>query len=360
LAGATGVTAACAALGIPRSSLYRARQPARPPGKTARRPPPQRALSAAEQATVRTTLDSARYQDQAPREVYADLLDQGVYLCSWRTMYRVLAQHDEVRERRNQLRHPAYQRPQLVAMQPNQVWSWDITKLRGPATWHYYYLYVMLDVFSRYVVGWLLAERESAALAQELIAVSCAQQGIPADQLTIHADNGGPMQAKSVAQLLLDLGVAKSHSRPHTANDNPFSEAQFKTLKYSPTYPGQFGSLAEARQWGAEFFTWYNDEHHHSGLHLYTPADVHYRRSAEVYQQRQAVMHQAFAAHPERFVRGAPVVLAPPAAVWINPPQGVGQPALGAASDVSWYTEPARTEDKAPLESDLSAVRAAA
>jgi putative transposase len=354
------VTAACAALGIPRSSLYRARQPTAPPGAAARRPPPPRALSDEEQAAVRTTLDSARYQDQAPREVYADLLDQGVYLCSWRTMYRVLAQHGEVRERRNQLRHPSYQRPQLVATQPNQVWSWDITKLRGPATWQYYYLYVMLDVFSRYVVGWLIAERESAALAQELIAASCAQQGIQADQLTIHADNGGPMQAKSIAQLLLDLGVAKSHSRPYTANDNPFSEAQFKTLKYCPAYPGQFGSVAEARQWGATFFIWYNHEHHHSGLNLYTPADVHFGRSAAVHAQRQAVMQQAFAAHPERFVRGAPTVLPPPAAVWINPPQDVGHPTLGAASDVSWYTEPARPEDKAPLESDLSAGRAAA
>jgi putative transposase len=218
----------------------------------------------------------------------------------------------------------------------------------------------MLDVFSRCVVGWLVAERESAALAQELIAASCAQQGIPADQLTIHADNGGPMQAKSVAQLLLDLGVAKSHSRPHTANDNPFSEAQFKTLKYSSTYPGQFGALAEARQWGADFFTWYNHEHHHSGLHLYTPADVHYGRSAVVYQQRQAVMHQALAAHPERFVRGAPVVLAPPAAVWINPPQGSGWLTPAATSGASWYTAPARPEDKAPRERDLSAGRAAA
>jgi putative transposase len=359
LAGTTGVTAACAALGIPRSSLYRARQPVPPSPTTTRRPPLSRALSRAEQATVRAVLNSARYQDQAPRAVYADLLDQGVYLCSWRTMYRVLAQQDEVRERRNQRRHPSYQRPQLVATQPNQVWSWDITKLRGPATWHYYYLYVMLDVFSRYVVGWLLAERESAALAQELIAASCAQQGIQADHLTIHADNGGPMQARSVAQLLLDLGVAKSHSRPHTANDNPFSEAQFKTVKYGPTYPGHFASLAAARQWGAAFFTWYNHAHYHSGLHLYTPADVHTGRSAEMYQQRQAVMHQVFAAHPERFVRGAPVVLAPPTAVWINPPLGVDRSTPAAGAEPAWYTAHAWSEDRATLESDLSAGHAA-
>lgn len=356
MASTTSVTAACAALGIPRSSLYRARQPASPRRVAAARlSRPPRALSNEEQAAVRTVLNSERYQDQAPREVYADLLDQGVYLCSWRTMYRVLAQHDEVRERRNQLRHPSYQRPQLVATQSNQVWSWDITKLNGPATWCYYYLYEMLDVFSRYVVGWMIAERESAALAEELIAASCTKQGIPAHQLTIHADNGGPMQAKSVAQLLLELGVTKSHSRPHTSNDNPFSEAQFKTLKYSPTYPGQFGSLLEARQWAADFFTWYNNEHHHSGLHLYTPADVHYGRSAVLHQQRQAVMHQAFASHPERFVRGIPVVLAPPAAVWINPPQDSQQPTPAASSDVSWYTAPAHPEDRATRERDLSA-----
>lgn len=323
------VVVACQVLGVPRSSLYRQRQPVDEPAKACKsRLRSHRGLSEEEQTEVRTLLNSERFQDQAPREVYATLLDEGEYRCSWRTMYRILAENYEVQERRNQLRHPSYRRPELLATGPNQVWSWDITKLRGPAKWTYYYLYVMLDVFSRYVPGWLIAERETAELAEELIAQTCRKQNIAPGQLTIHADHGSPMVAKPVALLMVDLGVSKSHSRPHVSNDNPYSEAQFRTLKYCPAYPGQFGSLADARCWGQDFFTWYNDAHHHSGLNLLTPVDVHYGRAETVRQQRQQVLLQAYAAHPERFTQGAPAVPELPTAVWINPPQEPRTPTL--------------------------------
>lgn len=297
LAASQGVAVACAALAVPRSSFYRAQAtpqaPATPEPEPAPRPAPPRALSAAEKAQVREELNSERLQDQAPREVYATLLDEERYLCSVSTMCRILAEHAEVRERRDQLRHPAYQKPELLATGPNQVWSWDITKLRGPSKGVYYYLYVMIDIYSRYVVGWLLTEVESAELAEQLIAETCAKQGVPRAQLTIHADNGSPMIAKSVASLLADLGVTKSHSRPHVSNDNPYSEAQFKTLKYRPDYPDRFASSAAARQWARSFFAWYNDEHHHTGLGLLTPAVVHTGQAEAVRQKRQAVLQQA-------------------------------------------------------------------
>jgi putative transposase len=316
------VSRACQVVGVPRSALYRSRQregPAEQPAVTSRSSP-SRALSEVEKAKVKAVLNSERFQDSAPREVYATLLDEGQYHCSWRTMYRILSKYDEVRERRNQLRHPVYARPELLATGPNQLWTWDITKLRGPVKWSYYYLYAMLDVYSRYMVGWMIAERELAELGKELIAQTCAKQGIQPGELTIHADRGSAMQAKSVALLMADLGVNKSHSRPHVSNDNPYSEAQFKTLKYYPTYPGCFGSLADARQWAHDFFGWYNHEHHHSGLGLLTPADVHYGRAEAVLAQRQTVMQQAYERHPERFVNGLPRLPELPSAVWINPP----------------------------------------
>jgi putative transposase len=226
----------------------------------------------------------------------------------------------EVRERRNQLRHPAYSKPELLATGPNQVWSWDITKLLGPVKWTYYYLYVILDIFSRYVDGWLVAERESATLAERLITATCEKQEIPAGQLTIHADRGTAMTAKSVALLLADLGVTRTHSRPHVSDDNPYSEAQFKTLKYHPTFPERFGSLQDARAFCQGFFPWYNTEHRHDGLGLLTPAAVHYGHVEEVLEQRRAVLATAYAAHPERFVRKPPEPLTPPTAAWINPP----------------------------------------
>ena len=264
LAESQGVVAACATLGLPRSSLYRARPSANVPdvpdsAEPAVRPAPPRALSQAEQERVCEILNSERFQDQAPREVYAALLDEEQYLCSWRTMYRILDEQAEVSERRNQLRHPAYHKPELLATDPNQVWSWDITKLRGPSKGVYYYLYVIIDIFSRYVVGWMIAEAETAELAEQLIAETCAKQDVQRAQLTIHADNGGPMTAKVVAVLMADLGVAKSHSRPHVSNDNPYSEAQFKTLKYRPDYPDCFGSLVDARSWSRRFSECVND-----------------------------------------------------------------------------------------------------
>lgn len=315
-----GIRAACQALGLPRSRLYRERQRAKPismPQKTA---PSPRALSPSEQEEVLQTLNSTRFQDSAPREVYASLLDERKYLCSYRTMYRILSEHHPVRERRDQLRHPQYRRPELLATGPNQVWSWDITKLLGPLKWTYFYLYVILDIFSRYVVGWMIALQEAAHLAEELIDETYRKQSIQPGQLTLHADRGNPMTSKPLAFLLADLGVTKSHSRPYISNDNPFSEAQFKTTKYYPTYPERFGSLLDARVWGQDFFHWYDFEHHHSGIALLTPADVHYGRAAEVLQLRQVVLQQAYQQHPERFVRGLPQPPQLPEAVWINPP----------------------------------------
>ncbi len=337
LAQSESTVAACQALGVPRSTWYRLQFASAEPSADAPTPPdeanppaqprpaPPRTLSVEERTQVLEVLHGERFQDQSPREVYATLLDEEKYLCSIRTMYRILADEDEVRERRDQVRHPAYVKPQLVATGPNQVWSWDITKLLSVAKWTYHYLYVLLDIFSRYVVGWMVAEEESADLAQQLIAESYARQGIQPGQLQIHSDRGGPMVAKTLDQLLADLGVTKSHSRPHVSNDNPFSEAHFKTMKYHPTYPERFGSLEDARAWARPFFLWYNDDHHHTGLGLLTPADVHFGRTAAVLDQRQGVLAQAYAEHPERFVRGMPVPLQPPPQVWINQPATDGQ-----------------------------------
>jgi putative transposase len=319
LAKSVGVSAACLALDVPRSSLYRMRPTSTELAKPERAVSP-RALPASERTEVRQVLNSERFADQPPREVYATLLDEGTYLCSWRTMYRILDENQEVRERRNQLRHPQYAKPELLATQPNQLWSWDITKLLGPTKWTYYYLYNILDVFSRYSVGWLIAERESAALAEALIAATCVRQGIEPGQLTIHADRGSSMTSKPVALLMADLGVTKTHSRPHVSNDNPFSEAQFKTLKYRPDYPERFGCQTDARTWATEFLRLYKHEHHHSALGLLTPADVHFGRTQTILDQRQAVLQAAYLKNPERFVKGPSLPAQLPSAVWINPP----------------------------------------
>jgi len=324
LAQKVPVKHACEALGLPRNSLYRARQP-RTDGKKLARPAPPRALSPAEKETVGTVLNSKRFQDSSPRQVYATLLDEGIYHCSISTMYRILHAHDQVHERRDQRQHPAYTKPELLATGPNQLWSWDISKLKGPAKWVYFYLYVILDVFSRYVVGWLIAEHESAALAEQLIAQSCTKQQIDPDQLTLHSDRGPSMTSKTVAQLLADLGVVKTHSRPYTSNDNPFSESQFKTMKYRPDYPDRFGGMLDARAWARPFFSWYNNEHRHSGLALLTPAMVHYGRAVEVIEKRQVILQAAYDTHPERFVKGLPVPPQLPEAVWINPPKTNGE-----------------------------------
>jgi putative transposase len=312
-----GTVPACDALGLARASVYRQRQPAEP---RAARPSPPRALAPSERHVVLDTLHTERFIDQAPAQVHATLLDEGTYLCSPRTMYRILDGAQEIKERRAQVRRPHYVKPELLATQPNALWSWDITKLLGPSKWTYFYLYVILDVFSRYVVGWMVAPRESAALAERLIEDTCAKQRIAPGQLTLHADRGSSMRSKPVALLLADLGVVKTHSRPHVSNDNPFSEAQFKTLKYCPAFPERFGALEDARAFGQVFFPWYNNEHHHSGLGYLTPAVVHYGVAEGVRAHRTRVLTAAYAAHPERFVNGTPQPAALPQAVWINPP----------------------------------------
>jgi putative transposase len=280
-------------------------------------------------------LHSERFVDKAPAQVWATLLDEQTYLCSPRTMYRILAEHGEVRERRNQLRHPNYTKPELLAEAPNQVWSWDITKLLGPVKWTYFYLYVILDIFSRYVVGWMVAHRESAALARRLIETACRNQRIEPGQLTIHADRGGAMRSKSLALLLADLGVTKTHSRPHVSNDNPFSESQFKTLKYCPQFPERFGSIQDARAFGGPFFDYYNNEHRHSGIGLMTPAAVHYGMAKQLTATRQETLLAAYRSHPERFVHRPPQPPELPRAAWINPPAEKTTPQDGSESTIA-------------------------
>lgn len=282
---------------------------------------PARALTESERQQVLEQLHSPRFADRSVPEIYATLLDEGEYLASISTMYRLLRENAETRERRHQLSHPAYQRPELLAERPGQVWSWDITKLMGPAKWRYYHLYTIMDIFSRYVVGWMVAERESAELARRLIEQTILKQGVQPGQLTIHADRGSSMTSKPVAFLLADLGVTKTHSRPHTSNDNPYSEAQFKTLKYCPEFPERFGSLEDARAFCQHFFGWYNSEHHHSGIGLLTPEDVHYGRVERVLAARQETLTGAYERHPERFVNKRPAPPAVPTAAWINPPR---------------------------------------
>ena len=322
----------CRALGVSRATLHRRRKAqspggvgnagaARETGSAGAAAPSHRALSRPERQTVLDTLHGPRFADKAPREVYAALLDEGVYLCSVRTMYRILEANGEVRERRNQLRHPRYAKPQLLATGPNQVWSWDITKLLGPAKWTYFYLYVILDIFSRCVVGWMVAARESAVLARRLVEETCAKHAIDSGRLTLHADRGSSMKSKPLALLLTDLGVAKSHSRPRVSNDNPFSESQFNTLKYRPGFPARFGSIQDARAFCQRFFPWYNTEHYHTALGLLTPETVHYRRTPQVLDARQRALLAAYERNPERFPGGQPKPLAPPDEVWINPPQ---------------------------------------
>ena len=340
LAQTVGTAPACRALGVARATLYRRRRPRSAlsipfsvpvaAGRGAAGTTSPRSLAPGERQTVLELLHTPRFVDAAPAQVYATLLDEGVYLASERTMYRILAQAGETRERRDQLTHPAYHKPELLATGPNQVWSWDITKLLGPAKWTYFYLYVILDIYSRYVVGWMVAHQELAALAERLIAETAAKQQVPPGQLTLHADRGSSMTSKPVAFLLADLGITKTHSRPYVSNDNPYSESQFKTLKYRPDFPERFLAIEQARSFGHEFFNWYNTEHRHSGIGLLTPETVHYGRAATVYAVRQQVLHIAYAAHPERFVNQAPVPPPLPVAAWINPPK----PAAAGAKEV--------------------------
>ena len=319
LATIAGIRAACQALALSRASYYRKLHPGSSPSPISRRPPA-RALRPEERQTVLACLHEERFQDRSPAAVYATLLDEGTYHCSISTMYRVLDEHDESHERRNQLLHPPYQKPELMATAPNQLWSWDISKLLGPVKWTYFYLYVILDVFSRYVTGWMVAYRESAELAKRLIEESCKKQNIQPGQLTLHADRGTSMRSKPVALLLADLGVTKTHSRPHVSDDNPFSESQFRTMKYRPEFPDRFGCIQDSRAFCQSFFRWYNDEHRHSGIGLLTPATVHYGQTENILRQRQDVLDVAYQLHPERFVRSAPKPPALPSEVWINRP----------------------------------------
>jgi len=318
-----GVRAACRATGRAQSNHYRwnrtSPQPVRPAPGPAR--PQPRALDPGERLAVRDVLHQPQFVDEAPATVYAKLLDEGVYLCSEATMYRVLREHGEVRDRRTQATHPATVKPELIADAPNTVWSWDITKLRGPVKHVFYHLYSVIDIYSRYTVGWLLADRESAELAEQLLADTIAKHRVDPGQLTIHADRGTSMASKTVAQLLADLAVGKSHSRPHCSNDNPFSEAQFKTLKYRPGFPERFGSLEHARQHARVFYTWYNTDHRHSGIGYHTPHDVHYGHAPDVRAARAAVLTEAYRRHPERFVRKHPEPPKLPTTVWINKPE---------------------------------------
>jgi putative transposase len=322
LAPMVGRRAACAAVGEAQARWYRRHRQSPPPPTPERMPTRQpRALSEVERKQLRRVLNSPEHVDEAPATVYAKLLDNGAYLASVSTMYRVLRDHDEVRERRRQAVHPAAKKPELLATTPNQIYSWDITKLLGPVKWTCYYLYVVIDIYSRYVPGWMLAHTENARLAQALLAEVAAKQGITPGQLTIHADRGSPMTAKPVAFLLADLGVTKSHSRPHCSNDNPYSESQFRTMKYRPTFPERFGSYQDAHAFCGRFFRWYNDEHRHSGIGFHTPADVHHGRAELVRAQRGEVLSAAYAEHPERFVRKPPTPPVLPTAVWINEPE---------------------------------------
>jgi len=313
-----GVKPTCAGLGIGRASYYRRQSPRPRAARVGLHP---RALSAQDRQRVLSLLHEERFCDQAPAEVYASLLDEGRYVCSERTMYRILAENHEVRERRDQLRHPRYAAPELLATRPNEVWSWDITKLLGSTKWTYFYLYVILDIFSRYVVGWMVAHQESAQFAQRLIQQTLERQHIEPGKLTLHADRGSSMTSKLVAFLLAELGVTKTHSRPYVSNDNPYSESQFKTMKYRPEFPERFGSYQDARGFCGEFFRWYNTEHHHSALGFLTPFEVHFGLALRRREQRAAALRSAFEKNPERFVRGMPEPPALPAQVWINRPK---------------------------------------
>ena len=314
----------CSAMCIPRATYYRylvdktgAQNESREPGA------PVNALNNLEKQSVLDLLHSERFVDKTPYDVYYELMDKGEYYCSPRTMYRILAEHGETADRRVQRNHRDAVKPELIATRPNEVWSWDITKLLGPTKWVYYHLYVIMDIFSRYVVGWLIADCESQALARKLLHESALKQGIQPNQLTVHSDNGPSMKSHTVSQLLEHLGVAKTHNRPYTSNDNPFSESQFKTLKYRPEFPGRCQSLQHAEAFCQQFFTWYNKEHYHSGIAWLTPESVHNQRDQSILEQRHAVLMKAFLAHPERFNHKEPQLKSLPDAVYINPPESI-------------------------------------
>ena len=324
-------TDVCRAFGVPRPTWYRHERPVpRAYGPKRRRTSAWRALTPDQRAEVLETVNSERFANKAPGEIVARLLDEGTYLCSERTMYRILKANQQVRERRRLLRHPVYKAPELLATKPNEVWSWDITKLKGPVKYEYFQLYVMLDIFSRKVVGWMLADCEKDELAAQFISQTCETESISPGQLSIHADNGSSMTSLQVAALLANLGVTKSHSRPHVSNDNPYSESHFKTLKYRPDFPARFGSIEDGRAFLRQFFDWYNNEHHHSGIAMLTPAEHHAGRGNQVLLARNDVKLLAYGQTPNRFVNGKPTAKAAPDAAWINPPKVAREVAVEA------------------------------
>lgn len=320
-----GVAEACRVIGVARATFYRHRRPPRartciidgPPARTRQRP---NALKPAERRAILDALHVDRFIDASPIQVYFTLLDEGTYLGSWRTFYRVLCEHGEVRERRDQLRHPNHPVPRLCAARPNAVWTWDVTKLLGPAKWNYYYLYVILDLYSRYAVGWTVASADTSAIARWLIGETLDKYGIDPRTLTIHSDRGASQTAKPVAHLLADLGITKSLSRPRVSNDNPFSEAHFKTLKYCPAFPDRFDTKNHAAEFCRSFFGRYNEQHRHSGIGYMTPTDVYFGRAEQIHAARSVTLNAAYVAHPERFVRKPPEPPKLPGVVWINRP----------------------------------------
>jgi len=320
LSAHVSISRSCESLAVSRATYYRQKQNQEPAIENKDRLHP-RALRDDERQAVLDILHEKRFMDKAPAEVFSTLLDEGIYYCSTRTMYRILDDEGEVKERRNQLRHPQYKKPELIATGPNQVWSWDITKLLGPVKWSYYYLYVILDIFSRYVVGWMIAPRETTDFARQLIGETCQKQNILSDQLIIHADRGAAMKSMNVAQLYALLGITKSFCRPYTSTDNPYSESHFKTLKYSSGFPGRFGSFEDALSFCRNFFAYYNSEHRHSGIGFMTPETVHYGKTDPIIQRRKHVLLTAYAKHPERFVRKIPAPKSVPDAAWINKPE---------------------------------------
>ena len=310
----------CQSLGVTRSSYYRVSNPKFK--KQVMKKPSARKLTEDEENKILSIVNSERFCDMAPGEIFFTLLDEGQYYCSERTIYRIL-QRCQQNVQRRQKTAGNYSRPELLATKPNQLWSWDITKLKGPKKWTYYYLYKIMDVYTRYVVGWMVAYRESAELAEDLIAESCFKQQIQRDQLTLHADRGSSMKSNLVGQLLADLGVTKTHSRPHVSNDNPYSESAFKTLKYRPGFPENFGSIEDARNFCRNFFFWYNKEHRHSGIAMLTPEVVHYNLVKEVVEKRNIVFQKAYQSTPKRFVKGLPKAKIPDNEVWINKPKSI-------------------------------------
>lgn len=319
LAEVTCTRRAVQLLGRSRATHYRRRQlPVY--GPPVPRPAPANALPEPERERILAMLRCEAFCDLAPAQVWARLLDDGIFLCSISTMYRLLAAAGENRERRRQRTHPAKKRPELIARGPNEVWSWDITKLRGPTRGVYYELFVIIDIYSRYVIDWIVAPAETGELAKDFIDRAVAGQGVARDQLTLHADRGTSMTSKPVSQLLVDLGVARSHSRPHVSNDNPYSEAAFKTLKYCPAFPSSFGSIQDARAFCETFFSYYNHEHRHSGIGLHTPASVHYGTATEIRAERARTLDAAYAANPARFRHRPPTPPKLPTEAWINDP----------------------------------------